>query len=379
MTKQFVNTNQPEFKALSVRTKPGEKFSELLEQTLPQSLCNEAQQRISSWQKYEPTPLHKLDDLAKHLGVDTIYCKDEGYRFGLGSFKALGGAYAVELVAEQHGKGITVTCATEGNHGRSVAWGAQKAGVRCVIFLHEGVSESREQAIAKYGAEIMRVPGNYDDAVRKCAEVAKENNWQIVSDTTWEGYEEIPKQVMAGYSVIASEITDKITEAPSHVFIQAGVGGIATSVLRCLSEAWPSNNIHFTVVEPLSADCLYSSALAGGEYKSVSGPFKTLSAGLACGEPSAAVLDLIYEGINTYIAIDDRWITDAVRTLAKPLGNDNSIVAGVSGAAGLGGLLAALSSHELSGVMGLNNQSRILLLNTENATDPVVYSNIVDS
>src|SRR5699024_2280593 len=262
MSQEFIRKQSPKFKALTVREKPGPYFSTLSEKTLAQTLCDSAQSDISQWPQYQPTPLYQLSALARSIGIRSLACKDEGQRFGLGSFKALGGAYAVELVEQQHGPDITVTCATEGNHGRSVAWGAQKVGIRCVIFLHEGVSKSREDAIAKYGAEIIRVQGNYDDAVRECAEVAAKNDWQIVSDTTWQGYEEIPRYVMAGYSIIATEISQQLSEARSHVFIQAGVGGIATAVLRCLTHIWPEANIHFTVVEPFSADCLYASARA---------------------------------------------------------------------------------------------------------------------
>ncbi len=372
-----LHAQTPRLNALITRQQTGARFAALQASALPPSACDQAQQTITQWPQYEATPCYPLNGLAHNLGIAALDCKDEGPRFGLGSFKALGGAYAVAQIASKQGRHITVTCATEGNHGRSVAWGAQNAGLRCVIFLHENVSASREQAIAQYGAEIIRVAGNYDDAVRQCTEVAQQNGWQIVSDTSWEGYEEIPRQVMAGYSLIATEIAHALSQAPTHVFLQAGVGGIATAMLTCLSRAWPMQNICFVVVEPLSAACLQASALEEGRLQAIKGPFNTLSAGLACGEPAMAVLDVLYEGIHGYLAIDDEWIKQAVRLLAKPVGNDAPIVAGVSGAAGLGGLLAALDHDELKTALGLNAQSRVLIINTENDTDPAVYQDII--
>src|SRR5690625_1239318 len=377
MIKRPFHLQTPTLNALVTRQHPGPDFADLHARALPPAQCDQAQETITQWPQYDATPLHHLPSLAHQLGIAELICKDEGPRFGLGSFKALGGAYAVARIAQEQGPDITVTCATEGNHGRSVAWGAKNAGLRCVIFLHEQVSPAREQAIAQYGAEIIRVPGNYDDAVRECATVAQQRGWQVVSDTSWEGYEAIPRQVMAGYSVIAKEIAQELPQAPTHVFVQAGVGGIATAMLTCLYRAWPTAAIHFAVVEPLSAACLQASALAGGTPQAVKGPFDTLSAGLACGEPAAAVINVLYEGVQSYLAIDDDWIKQAVRLLARPSGSDPHIVAGVSGAAGLGGVLATLGHNDLQTTMGLDAQSQVLVLNTETATDPAAYQEII--
>ncbi|HLR13208.1 MAG TPA: diaminopropionate ammonia-lyase [Burkholderiaceae bacterium] len=346
---------------------------------LPVAASRQAQDAIQRWEHYSPTPLHALRGLANHFRLGAVYCKDEGQRLGLGSFKALGGAYAVANLAQEKGTAITVTCATEGNHGRSVAWGAQRAGVPCVIFLHEGVSQAREEAIARYGAQIRRVAGNYDDAVRTCAEVAEQEGWQIVSDTTWEGYQEIPRQVMAGYSLIAKEVSGQIAQPPTHVFVQAGVGGIAASLMASLQRAWPGAAMRFIVVEPRGAACILASALAGGRLTAVSGPFDTISAGLACGEPSPAVLDLLMAGTSMFLALDDVWLKQAMRQYAQAIDNDASIVAGASGAAGLAGLLAVLSEEQLSEALGLDAASRVLLINTENDTDPAAYQEIVTS
>lgn len=344
---------------------------------LPEDDAREARAVIRQWPGYQATPLYALRGLANHLRLGAIFCKDEGQRLGLGSFKALGGAYAVANLARQQGTNITVTCATEGNHGRSVAWGAQQAGVDCVIFLHEGVSQAREQAITAYGAQIRRVSGNYDDAVRVCAEVAAEEGWHIVSDTTWEGYETIPRQVMSGYSLIAKEVFDQVDPAPTHVFVQAGVGGIAAALMASLQRHWPAASMRFVVVEPRHAACIMASALAGGELTSVSGPFDTISAGLACGEPSPAVLDLLMAGSQMFLALDDVWLKQAMRQYARPIDKDAAIVAGASGAAGLAGLLAVLSETELAAALALGADSRVLLINTENDTDPAAYRKIV--
>lgn len=345
------------------------------EQTLPAALCAQAQTHIRAWQHYEPTAMHALPALAKHYGLHSLHCKDEGTRFGLGSFKALGGAYAVSVFAKQDG--ITVACATEGNHGRSVAWGAQQAGVDCVIFLHEGVSHTREMAIRQYGAQIVRVPGNYDDAVRECARVSEEHQWQIISDTSWENYQEIPRYVMAGYSLIAQETQAQLEQAPTHVFLQGGVGGIAAAMIACLERIWPEANIRYIIVEPRRAACLQDSAKAGGTLRSSSGPFNTIMAGLACGEPSAIVLDLIYQRCELYLALDDEAIKEAMIQYARPMAQDPKIVAGASGAAGLAGLLSLLKLPSLCSRLQLKADSRVLVLNTENNTDPTSYQSIV--
>lgn len=345
------------------------------EQTLPVALCEQAQREIQQWEHYQATTLHDLAHLAQHYGVASLYCKDEGTRFGLGSFKALGGAYAVSLFAKEAGQ--TVACATEGNHGRSVAWGAQRAGVNCVIFLHEGVSAAREAAISQYGARIIRVSGNYDDAVRECARVAKQEQWQIISDTSWGDYQDIPKFVMAGYSVMAEELRSQLDIPPTHVFLQGGVGGLAAAMIACLGRAWPQATICYIVVEPRDSACLQASARANGQYRASPGPFNTILAGLACGEPSTAVLPLIYQSSQLYLALDDAAIKHAMIQYAHPIDNDPSIIAGASGAAGLAGLLILQNLPELKAQIGLHADSCVLLINTENDTDPAAYQAIL--
>jgi len=358
-----------------------------------------AQRGIGQWPGHAPTPLRALPALAKGLGLASVHYKDEGERFGLKSFKALGGAYAVErllaqAVERRNGgeavraadmlagrwrelvKDITVTCATDGNHGRSVAWGAQLFGCRCVIFIHATVSEGRRAAIATYGAEVIRVPGNYDDSVRHADAEAKANGWTVVSDTTYEGYREIPIDVMHGYGVMSREIVEQYEPAPpTHVLVQAGVGALAASVAAAFWLAWGPKRPKMIVIEPTEADCHLQSAMAGKPV-AVTGALDTVMAGLACGEVSPAAWEIVSAAATAYLAIDDRFALDGMRAFASPQGGDPAIVAGETGAAGLGALLAARELPALATVMELDAGSRVLLLGSEGDTDPEVYRRI---
>jgi diaminopropionate ammonia-lyase len=343
------------------------------ERVLPASLRAAAQDAITLWPGYSPTPMHDLAGLAAKLGISRLWCKDEASRFGLGSFKALGGAYAVGLQARDD-PGSTVACATEGNHGRSVAWGAKRHGLRCVIFLHEGVSKNRENAIAQFGAEIRRVPGAYDDAVRICAAEAEENGWAVVSDTSWPGYSLVPQTVMAGYTVMTAEIRQALKgeKPPTHIFIQGGVGGLAAAAIADLSAGFPPETTRYVLVEPDSAACLLKS-LAEGKPSAAPGPFDTIMAGLACGEASGLAFPVLKAGASAALAIDDEKVVKAMRIFAQGIEGDPTVVAGASGAAGLAGVLVALENKDLAESLSLGATSRILVINTEGATDPEMY------
>jgi diaminopropionate ammonia-lyase len=358
-----------------------------------------AQHEVEHWPGYAPTPLRTLPGLARQLGVGTVYYKDEGERFGLKSFKALGGAYAVfrllaQAVASHEGaenvsaadiltgrwhhvvQNITVTCATDGNHGRSVAWGAQMFGCRCVIYIHANVSEGRRAAIAKYGADVIRLSGNYDDSVRHADAQASENGWTVVSDTTYEGYRSIPIDVMHGYGVMAREIVAQIgTEPPTHVFVQAGVGAFAASVAAAFWLAWGERRPRLVVVEPIEADCHLRSAQAGKPV-AVAGALDTLMAGLACGEVSPVAWEIVSTAASAFVALDDQHALDAVRKLANPPLGDPAIVSGETGAAGLAALLVAQDHTELRSLLSLDAGSRVLLLGSEGDTDPEIYQHI---
>lgn len=347
---------------------------------------------------HAPTPLHALPGLAAALGIGALLIKDEGQRLGLGSFKALGGAYAViRLVLEEASRRLGRTlddaeigepavrdaaaamifaCATDGNHGRSVAQGAGLVGARSVIFVHGGVSEERIAAIAGFGAEIRRVAGTYDDSVVEAARVASEQGWTVVSDTSWEGYERIPGLVMQGYTAIASEAFAQMSERPSHVFVQAGVGGIAAALAAQMATHYGENRPIFVVVEPDRAACVFEAARQGWPVRIAHGT-ATVMAMLECYEPSPLALRVLYRAADAFMTATDDDAVEAMNRLARPTSGDPAIVSGESGAAGLAGLLAALRDPAAKAALRLDDRSRVLLVNTEGATDPARYATLV--
>jgi len=352
-----------------------------------------ANKEISSWDKYEPTPLYYLSDLANNAGVSSIAYKDESCRFSLKSFKALGGAYAVanllikklkeidieanssDLIAGTYielTSKITVCCATDGNHGRSVAWGAQKFGCNCEIYIHRNVSIGREKTIARYGAEVNRIEGNYDDSVRIAAEVAEENSYYVVSDTSYEGYTDIPKDVMQGYTVMVDETMKQMKETPTHVFLQGGVGGFPAATVSFLVESLDCPPI-FVVVEPANADCLFQSAVKG-EPTVVHGDLDTVMAGLACGEVSLLAWSILETYVPHFMTIKDDSISKTMQLLAN---HQTPIVAGESAVAGLAGFLIASHDSSLKQALKLDHNSRILVFGTEGDTDEKMYEKMV--
>ncbi len=363
---------------------------------LPAGGFRRAKAAITAWPGYAPTPLVDLPLIAEDAGVAAIRIKDEGARFGLGSFKALGGAYAVAnllaavlsrqgvalsvtsvdleagLCAEQT-QSVTVTCATDGNHGRSVAWGAQRFHCGCTIFVHETVSQGRVDAITAFGASVVRVPGNYDDAVREADRCARTNGWFVVSDTSYPGYTEVPRDVMQGYRLMADEAADQWTgPPPTHVFVQAGVGGAAAAVsvqMRARFSPAPA----LIVIEPERAACLFESARTGA-LSSVHGDLETIMAGLACGEPSILAWQELERSATAFLSISDEAAVDALCLLAG-----DGIAIGESGVAGLAGLLAVATDSASREMVSLTAGSRVLLFGTEGVTDPVVYNDILCS
>ena len=328
-----------------------------------------------------PTPLHSLPSLAAETGVGAIHIKDEGARLGLGSFKALGGAYAVaRLVAEHAGDpaAMTFVCATDGNHGRSVAAGAQHAGARSRVFVHAGVSEERIAAIAAFGADIVRVAGNYDDAVaaaRAC--IGKPGCW-LVADTAWPGYERVPGIIMQGYSVLLGEALQAMAQPPSHVFVQAGVGGLAAALAGRLALLYGENRPRFVVVEPARAACLLASVQAGRAVK-IAPAGSTIMAMLECYEPSLSAWRILSRCADAFMTVDEDAALAVMRRLARPGGADPAIVAGESGGVGLAGFLAAAGNAAGRRAIGLGTDSRVLVINTEGATDPARYRELLPS
>jgi len=359
-----------------------------------------AEKEITQWPGYAPTPMHQLPGLAAELSLQALYYKDESTRFTLKSFKALGGAYAVfrliqQAIANAHPgvlaspadilsgryrdivSELTVTCATDGNHGRSVAWGAQTFGCHCVIYVHAVVSQGRADAIAAFGAEVIRVQGNYDESVRYAAEQADKHGWTVVSDTTYEGYRDIPVDVMHGYGVMSREMIRQLNfEPPTHVIVQAGVGAFASSVCAAFWQQWGNKRPRFLVVEPTNAACLFESGLAG-KLMAVDGDLDTVMAGLACGEVSPVAWEILQGGTNDFVMLDDAYALEGMKRFANPVAGDPAIVSGETGTTGLGVLLAAHKSPEIWQALGLDAESRVLILGSEGDTDPQIYEEVV--
>lgn len=357
-----------------------------------------ARDTISAWPGYAPTPLLSLPGLAAEAGVGALLYKDEGGRFGLGSFKALGGAYAVarllcrELsgrtgapvgiedllsgrVADEAAR-ITVCCATDGNHGRSVAWGAQTFGAKCVIFIHATVSEGRRTAIEAYGAEVRRCAGNYDDSVREAQETAAREGWFVVSDTSYPGYMEVPKDVMQGYELMAAEAFEQAAEPPTHIFLQTGVGGMAAAVAAQARRRWRDARPVIVLADPDQSACWVDSYRAGAP-TAVEGDLDTLMAGLACGEVSALAWEILVDHADFAMALPDDAAVEMMRRLAEPVAGDPAIAAGESATAGLAALFAAMSDPEAQAALGLSAASRVMVFGTEGDTDPALFRELV--
>ncbi|MBZ9823132.1 diaminopropionate ammonia-lyase [Mesorhizobium sp. CA4] len=366
--------------------------------TLGLAGARQAERFLAARDNHAETPLHALPALAAELDIGALHVKDEGRRLGLGSFKALGGAYAVmHLVLEEAGRQLgravaveelpkpevkaiaaqmTFACATDGNHGRSVAQGAGLVGARSVIFVHSGVSNERVAAIARFGAEIVRVAGDYDQSVREAARVAAERGWTVVSDTSWPGYERIPGLVMQGYTVIVREALKRLREPPTHVFLQAGVGGFAAAVAGHLTIALADARPAVTVVEPKRAACVYETAKAGRPV-TIAHSNPTVMAMLECYEPSLVAWRVLSRIGDAFMTVDEEDAVAVMNRLARPSGNDPAIVSGESGGAGLAGLIRAAGDRKIRAALGLDGNSRVLIINSEGATDPGRYAELV--
>jgi diaminopropionate ammonia-lyase len=359
---------------------------------------SKAETLLKACPKATPTPLHHMTGLARSLGIASLAIKDEGQRLGLGSFKALGGAYAVmTLVLEQASQRLprklvpadliapdvkaiaatmTVSCATDGNHGRSVAAGARIAGCRSVIFVHQGVSDERAAAIARYGAEVRRTIGSYDDSVLEAAETARREGWTIVSDKSWPGYEDIPLTVMQGYAVMAGEAFDAFATPPTHIFIQAGVGGLAAAVAAHAHDVFGDDMPKFTVVEPARAACIFASAKAG-RLTEIPHDRPTIMGMLECYAPSAMAWEVLRVLASGYVTLEEDEAIAAMKRLAFPEKGDPAIVAGESGCTGFAGLVACLRDETACAALGLGPNARVLVFNSEGATDPELYQQLV--
>jgi len=359
-----------------------------------------------SFPQFTKTPLINLDNLAKHLGVAGVYVKDESYRFGLNAFKVLGGSFSIgKYLAKRLGKDIselsyekltseearkklgdiTFITATDGNHGRGVAWTATQLNQKSIVYMPKGSSLTRLENIRKEGAEASITEFNYDDAVRLAASQAKENGWVMVQDTAWEGYEEIPTWIMQGYGTMASEALEQLRELniekPTHIFVQAGVGSLAGAVQGYFASVFKDECPITVIVEADEADCLYRSVVAGdGKTRAVTGDMPTIMAGLACGEANTIGWEVLKYYSSTFVSCPDWVSANGMRMLGNPIKEDKKIISGESGSV-TSGLLNAIMTNddmkELREQLKLDQNSRVLLFSTEGDTDPDKYRKIV--
>lgn len=330
-----------------------------------------------------PTPLHNCRALAVGLGIGGLHIKDEGLRFGLGAFKVLGAAWALQQIRERHPGAMTVATASAGNHGHAVAWAAAQQGIPAVVFLPAHTAAARIERIRGVGARVELVQGSYDETVRRCAGVSAASGWQVVADVGYDGYLDIPRLISEGYSTLFEEMEEQGAAAggpgPDVVLVQAGVGGLlhaAVDHFRALDD-----QPILVAVEPVESNPLMTSIdSANGNPTESSGRLVSIMAGLNCGRVSLAAWPTIRRGVELFMTVTDRYTEEAMRLLARPSGGDPKIVAGESGAAGLGGLLALLQAPEFGAArdfLHLGATSRVLLINTEGATDPAGYQRVV--
>ena len=356
-----------------------------------------------SFPQYSETPLADLKGMAEYLGLDRVCVKDESYRFGLNAFKVLGGSYAIaRYIGEETGKDIselpysvltsqelrerfgtaTFYSATDGNHGRGVAWAANKLHQKSVIIMPKGSTVTRLNHIKAENAEAWISEVNYDECVRQAAKLAeKTEHGVMVQDTAWEGYEKIPAWIMEGYGTMADEAGDQYGERPTHIFVQAGVGSLAGAVVGYFANRYRENPPVMVVVEASAADCLYRGAAAGdGAIRIVDGDMDTIMAGLACGEPNITSWDILKNHVSCFISLEDCAAARGMRMLAAPLKGDRQVVSGESGAASFAALAAIMRKDEykeLREKLGLGKDSKVLCFSTEGDTDPERWKNIV--
>ena len=360
---------------------------------------SEARRCIAAWPGYAPTPLIDLAGLARELGIASLSYKQEGARFGLKSFKPLGGAFAVErclirAVADATGEadvdparildgthadivsGVTVTAATDGNHGRSVAWGSRMFGCRCVIFINEAVSSAREKAIADFGADVRRLKGSYDDAVRHAFKSAREEGWTVIPDTSDGDIVTAPRDVMQGYALLADELFEQLDEPPTHLFLQAGVGGMAAAVCAEFWRRYDAARPMTILVEPKQAACWFKS-LQAGEPTPVTGDIDSFMGGLSCGECSVLAWDILQPGAHAAMIVDDEAAKETMRFLAEGVAGDPPVVGGESGVAGLAALITAANDPGAREKLKLGAESRVVVIGSEGAVDEAVYAEVV--
>ena len=387
------------FKLKSLRHERGE---ECCLDFLGQAKAEEIRRYHATFPMYEPTPLVCMPETAAMLGLGNVYVKDESKRFGLNAFKVLGGSYAIgHELADMLGKPmedvdcglltsaetrerlgeITFITATDGNHGRGVAWTATQVGMKSVVYMPKGSAKERLENIIAAGADASITDMNYDDTVRLACAHAKENGWVLVQDTSWEGYEKIPRRIMQGYCTMGLEALEQMPEKPTHIFLQAGVGSMAGAMAGFFASAHGEKRPQIVIVEPNKADCIYRTAEANdGTLHCVGGDMDTIMAGLACGEPCELAWDILKHCADHFVSCPDYVAAKGMRILGNPAGLDGRMISGESGASAFGCAAEIMTNPELAWMkeqLGLNDQSRVLFFSTEGDTDKANYRAIV--
>ncbi len=334
----------------------------------------DADKVISNWKNYQPTPLLNLEKLSKELKIKNIFYKDESQRFHLKSFKALGGAYAVEKVAKEN-REITISTATAGNHGRSVAWGSQKLGLKCKIFISEYVSEARADEMRKLDAEIIRVKGNYEKSLEACISNSKANGWEIVQDVAWENYETVPKLTMAGYSMMIKEISIQTDQYITHVFLQAGVGGMASGAIAGIAKYF-KRIPKIIIVEPENADCVLKS-IDKGALRKVDIKKESIMGGMSCGEVSLIPWRILRESVNCCTSVPDDHVAKTVAMLRNKYFYDKEIVGGECSTPGIISLISTCENKNVKKKLEINENSNILVIGCEGDADKKLYENLL--
>jgi len=336
---------------------------------------DEAYRTISSWNNYLSTPLISLNKLNEKLKLNNIFYKDESKRFHLKSFKALGGAYAVEKIIKGNDKKV-ISTATAGNHGRSVAWGSQKNSLKCKIFISEFVSESRAKVMRNFGADVIRVKGNYEDSLNECIKQSNQNNWQIVQDVAWEHYKLVPKLTMAGYSVMMKEISEQIkNEKISHVILQAGVGGMAAAMVAGIAR-YLDYIPQIIIVEPDNAACVLES-IKTGKIEKISIEKESIMGGMSCGEVSLVPWEILKNSVHFCVTVSDDYVSKTVKSLANREFSDEKIVGGECSTPGVTSLIGLSNNYEIRKKINLNEESNVLLFGCEGDADEELYQKLL--
>ena len=337
---------------------------------------DDAYKKISNWKGYSPTPLVELNKLSKELNLNKIFYKDESKRFDLKSFKALGGAYAVEKVTKGN-KDIVVATATAGNHGRSVAWGAKRLGLKCKIFISEYVTDARGKVMSDLGADVIKVKGNYENSLIECIKQSTKNNWQIIQDVAWKEYITVPKYTMAGYAVMMKEIVDQLDHNKiSHIILQAGVGGMAGAMIAGVARYL--KNIPITVVvEPDSAACVLES-IRTGKIEKIDIIRESLMGGMSCGEVSLVPWEILKNSVKYCISLPDDDIAKTMKLLGNANFSDEKIIAGENSTPGVISLISSCENEKIKEKMQLNKNSNVLLIGCEGDTDKEMYQKLIN-